>query len=56
VGLTRLIEELLYGVEPTDAMTFGLVGLLFTLVAVLACLLPAWRALRIDPISVLRAE
>jgi predicted permease len=47
VGLTRLIEELLYGVEPTDAMTFGLVGLLFTLVA---------RALRIDPISVLRAE
>lgn len=56
VGLTRLIEELLYGVEPTDTLTFGLVGLVFTLVAVLACLLPAWRALRIDPISVLRAE
>ncbi|MGD2217049.1 MAG: ABC transporter permease [Gemmatimonadales bacterium] len=55
-GMTRLIEELLYQVEPTDPLTFVLVSVFFALVAVLACLLPAWRALRVDPLIALQAE
>jgi putative ABC transport system permease protein len=55
-GLTRLIEELLYQVEPTDPLTFVLVSLFFALVAIVACLLPAWRAVRVDPLVALQAE
>jgi putative ABC transport system permease protein len=55
-GVTRLIAELLYQVEPTDPLTFVLVSVFFTLVAVVACLLPAWRALRVDPLIALQAE
>ncbi len=55
-GVTRLIEELLYQVEPTDPLTFVLVSVFFALVAVVACLLPAWRALRVDPLIALQAE
>ena len=55
-GVTRIIEELLYQVEPTDPVTFVLVAVFFALVAVVACLLPAWRALRVDPLIALQAE
>ncbi len=55
-GVTRLIEEMLYQVEPTDPLTFVLVSIFFALVAVVACLLPAWRALRVDPLIALQAE
>jgi putative ABC transport system permease protein len=55
-GVTRLITELLYQVEPTDPLTFVLVSIFFALVAVVACLLPAWRALRVDPLIALQAE
>jgi ABC-type antimicrobial peptide transport system permease subunit len=55
-GLNRLLASLLFGVKPTDATTMTGVIVAITLVAVAACLLPAWRASRLDPNAVLRAE
>jgi predicted permease len=52
----RLMASLLYEVEPLDPLIYGGVVILFVVVAVLACLLPALRASRIDPIIALRAE
>jgi putative ABC transport system permease protein len=53
-GVTRLIGSLLYDVSPTDPVTFAaVVGLLFA-VAALACLLPAARATRVEPVTALR--
>jgi putative ABC transport system permease protein len=53
---TQLLERMLFGIEPTDPATLVGVSLLFGVVAVVACLLPAWRAVRLDPIAVLQAE
>ena len=53
-ALTRFIESLLFGVTPTDPLTFAMIVVLLGLVALLACLIPATRALRVDPIVVLR--
>jgi putative ABC transport system permease protein len=52
----RLLRSLLYGVEPLDAVTFAAVPLLLAAVAAGACLLPARRARRVDPVEALRAE
>ena len=53
---TRGIRGLLFGVQPFDPVTLGAVALLFSVVAVAACLGPAWRAGRIDPLTALRND
>jgi putative ABC transport system permease protein len=53
-GLTRFIENMLFGVTPTDPLTFAMIVILLGFVALLACLIPATRAMRVDPIVVLR--
>ena len=55
-GLTRLMEALLYGVNPTDPLTFGAVSVSITLVALLASYIPAARAAGIDPVEAIRRE
>ena len=54
--LTRFIEALLFGVAPRDLFTFVSVPLILLIVALLGCLVPARRAMRVDPTSALRAE
>jgi predicted permease len=56
VALTRIISSLLYGVTPTDPLTFALTVLLLGAVAFVSCWLPARRAARIDPMVALRCE
>ncbi|HSF42212.1 MAG TPA: ABC transporter permease [Thermoanaerobaculia bacterium] len=56
VGATGWLATLLYGVEPMDFVTFAAVPLVLLAVAVAASLLPALRATRVDPLTVLRAE
>jgi predicted permease len=54
--VARLISGLLFGVRPTDPLTFTGVALLLIFVALLACYIPACRAMRVDPIVALRHE
>jgi putative ABC transport system permease protein len=55
-GLTRLMSGLLYGVRPNDGQTFLEVSGVLLGVAILASVVPAWRAMRVDPILALRYE
>jgi ABC-type antimicrobial peptide transport system permease subunit len=53
-GLARLIANLLYGVPPTDAVTFSVIPFVLLFVAAVATWIPAWRASRVDPVEALR--
>jgi putative ABC transport system permease protein len=55
-ALVRLIGSMLYQTQPLDPAVFATVGTAMLLVAIAACLLPAWRAARLDPMVALRTE
>jgi len=52
----KLIRTMLYGTRPFDPVVFAAVGITLLVVAALACMVPAWRASRLDPMQALRAE
>jgi len=56
IATTRTLSGLLYGIKPTDMMTFAVVSLMLATVALLACIVPVLRATRVDPLMVLRNE
>jgi putative ABC transport system permease protein len=56
IALSRVLAALLYEIEPRDPPTFTAVAVLLSAVALTACLVPARRASRIDPIVALRDE
>jgi len=56
LALTRFLRSLLFGVTPTDKVTFVVVGLILLIVALLACLFPARRAAKVDPLVALKYE
>lgn len=54
LGLTRLMGDLLYKTSPLDPGPFGAAFVTVAIAAMVACFLPAWRAMRTDPVRALR--
>jgi putative ABC transport system permease protein len=54
LAVSRVVAQLLFGLSTTDPATFGSVGVILLLVALVASLVPAWRASRLDPLLALR--
>jgi putative ABC transport system permease protein len=55
-GLTRYLTTLLFGVQPVDLMTFLSVAVILIVVALLACVIPARKAAKVDPLIALRYD
>ncbi|MDX6611298.1 MAG: putative transport system permease protein, partial [Blastocatellia bacterium] len=56
LGLTRWMASLLFGITPTDWLTFVVTASLLTAIALLACWLPSRRATKVDPLIALKYE
>jgi ABC-type antimicrobial peptide transport system permease subunit len=56
IAFARVLNTMLFGVEPLDPMTFAAVAIVLILTAAVSIAGPAWRATRIDPVLALRAE
>jgi len=56
LGLSRVLETLVWGIEPTDTITFVVVTVLLAAAALVACFVPAYKASRTDPLQTLRAD
>ncbi len=53
---TRFLEQMLYDLQPTDPATFVGVSALFSIIGLVACMIPAWRAVRVNPLIALQAD
>ena len=56
IGLNRLLRKMLYSVSETDPITLGAAAAILTGISLLACYIPARRAVRVDPVTALRYE
>ncbi|HEY6946130.1 MAG TPA: ABC transporter permease [Candidatus Acidoferrum sp.] len=56
LAFARVVSTMIFGVRPTDAATYASVAALLATVSLLACIFPAWRATRVQPLKVLRDE